>query len=469
MFIQQLYTPCLSAASYYIESNGECAVIDPMRDIDPYLDLAANRGVKIKYVFGTHLHADFVSGHLTLAQQTGATLIFGPHTETDYPVNIAVDGQTFAIGNVTIQLLHTPGHTPESACFLFKDEAGNDHCIFTGDTLFIGDVGRPDLSQEGAYSVEQLAGFLYESLHQKIMPLADEVIIYPAHGAGSYSGKNVSTATSSTLGEQKKQNQALQLTNKADFIKAVTQHQRTPPPYYTRNVRMNKEGYMAISELLHQCNKPLPVAAFKAAAARETTIILDIRPATVFTQGFIPGAINIGLEGKFSEWAGILLPADATLLLVCDEGKAAESIKQLATIGLENISGYLEGGFAAWTKAGEPFDMIIDVEADELAMDLPHDEKLLVLDVRKETEFAEGHISGAVNIPLDKLTDPGSMSAIEDNDNIYLHCAAGYRSVIAASLLKRQGFHNLRNVLGGWKEISKQSTIPIERNEAMLN
>ena len=467
MFIQQLYTNCLSEAAYFIESDGECAIIDHLRDTAVYTQLAAERKAHIKYIFETHFHADFVSGHLDLARETNAPIVYGPNTQTSFPVHVAKDGEVFSIGKLRLTVLHTPGHTLESTCYLLKDETGKDHCIFTGDTLFVGDVGRPDLAQGGDLTMSELAGMMYDSLQQKIMPLADDVIVYPAHGPGSACGKSMGPETYSTIGEQKNTNYALQPQDKESFIKAVTQGLAAPPRYFPINVQINKEGYASLKTLLEQSLRPLSVAAFKS-AQKNGGIVLDTRNAQVFTDGFIPGAVSIGLEGRFAEWAGALLPFDTPMLLVCDAGREEETIIRLARVGFDKVQGYLKGGYSAWVAAGETIDMIINVEADELAMDLPHDENLIVVDVRKETEFADGHVKEAVNLPLGDMNDPALITNIEDRDNLYVHCAGGYRSVIAASLLKRQGFHNLRNVVGGWSKI-KEEKIEIVKEKGVLN
>ncbi len=471
MYVQQLYTACLSEAAYYVECNGEAAIIDPLRDIEAYIQLAKERNSTIKYIFETHFHADFVSGHLDLQLATGATIVYGPLAHTQFVVHNATDGEVFTLGNITITALHTPGHTMESTCYLLKNEAGTDHCIFTGDTLFIGDVGRPDLSQKDTNTTAQdLAGILYDSLQAKIIPLADAVIVYPAHGAGSSCGKNLSKETHSTIGEQKQHNYALQPQTKEAFIKAVTQGLAAPPQYFPINASINKQGYNSLQEVLLTGLQPLSVSKFKAKATEADVIILDTRTAQEFTQGYIPNSIFIGLDGRFAEWAGSLLPYYQPILLVTDVGKEKETIIRLSRVGLDNVVGYLKGGFAAWAKANEKIDLIIDIEADELAMDLPFDDNAIVLDVRKEAEYADGHIQDAHNLSLATMTDVGTMAFIEDTHNLYIHCAGGYRSVIAASLLKRQGIHNLRNVLGGYtsiKELGKR--ISIVKEVAMLN
>lgn len=458
MFIKQLYTGCLSQASYYIESEGIAAVIDPLRDIDSYLELAKERNASIKYVFETHFHADFVSGHLDLAKQTNSTIVYGPNTQTNFDVYVAKDNETFTIGKLTIKVLHTPGHTLESSCYLLLDEVEKENAVFTGDTLFVGDVGRPDLSQKGeTLTTQDLAAMLYDSLQAKIMPLADDVVMYPAHGSGSSCGKNLGPETYSTIGVQKQTNYALNQATKEDFVKAVTEGLAAPPQYFPINAMINKQGYTSQEHLVEQGLQALSVNDFKVKVKKEDVLVLDTRHATVFTQGFVPNSIFIGLEGRFAEWAGSLLPFNKTILVVTDEGKEKETIVRLTRVGFDKFGGYLQGGFNAWQAANERIDMIVDVEADELAMDLPFDENALVIDVRKEAEFGNGHIAEAINLPLSDLIDPASMTDLEDNQNLYVHCAGGYRSVIAASMLKQQGIHNLRNVLGGWGKIKELS------------
>lgn len=471
MFVKQLYTGCISEAAYYIESEGVAAIVDPLRDIEEYLDLTNERKATIKYIFETHFHADFVSGHLDLAAATGATIVYGPDTETKLPVHIAKDGERFQIGKVSIEVLHTPGHTLESSCFLLKDENGKDHSLFTGDTLFVGDVGRPDLAQKAnEITMDDLAGMLYESLKHKIMPLADEVIVYPAHGAGSSCGKNLGAETYSTIGEQKQTNYALQPQSKEEFIKVVTEGLTAPPQYFPINAMINKEGYESLDAVLKKGMQPLSVAAFKAKTTDDQVIILDTRASSVFTEGFVPGSISIGLDGRFAEWAGSLLPFDKTLILVTEPGKEKETIVRLARVGFDKMEGYLDGGFLAWQAAGEKVDMVINVEADELAMDIPFDPNLVTVDVRKPAEYGDGHVKQALNMPLVDLMDPGTMADLEDTHNIYVYCAGGYRSVIAASLLKRQGIHNIRNVLGGWGKIKELADkIEVTKEAEVLN
>ncbi|HTI89557.1 MAG TPA: MBL fold metallo-hydrolase [Puia sp.] len=468
MFIKQLYTGCLSEAAYYIESEGEAAIIDPLRDIDGYLRLAKERNATIKYIFETHFHADFVSGHLDLAKATGAPIIYGPGTETSFPIHKAEDGEVFHVGSSTIEVLHTPGHTLESSCYLVRSADGKEEALFTGDTLFVGDVGRPDLSS-GNLSREELASLLYDSLRSKILPLPDDVIIYPAHGPGSSCGKNLGPNTHSTLKEEKESNYALREQTREEFVKAVTDGLDAPPSYFSVNARINKEGYESLDGVLEAGLQPLDLSAFKELIGQPEVILLDTRRSDVFVNGFVPGSVSIGLDGRFAEWAGSLLPFDKPIVLVTSPGEEKESVVRLARVGFDKVKGYLEGGYAAWQAAGEPIDMIIDIEADELAMDIPFDENLVVLDVRRETEFADGHVKDAINLPLQDLTDPGNMSNLEEHFNIYIHCGGGYRSIIAASLLKRQGIHNLRNVAGGWGKIKDQKGIETIKEKSVLN
>jgi len=468
MFIKQLYTGCLSEAAYYIDNEGEAAVIDPLRDIDVYLGIARERNATIKYIFETHFHADFVSGHLDLAKTTGASIIYGPRTETNFPIHLAKDGETFHLGNNTIEVLHTPGHTIESSCYLVRTPEGRPYALFTGDTLFVGDVGRPDLSS-GNLSREELAGMLYDSLQRKILPLPDDLIIYPAHGPGSSCGKNLGPGTYSTLKEEKESNYALKDQTREEFIQSVTEGLPAPPQYFPINARINKEGYESLDEVLEAGLQPLDLAGFKKWIAEEDAILLDTRQSDSFVAGFVPRSISIGLDGRFAEWAGSLLPFNKPIVLVTAAGEERETVIRLARVGFDKVKGYLEGGFPVWRQAGEPIDMIIDVEPDELAMDIPFDENLVVLDVRREAEFADGHVRDAINIPLQDLSDPVSMANLEERFNLYVHCAGGYRSIIAASLLKRQGIHNLRNVAGGWSRIKDQKGIEIVKENSVLN
>jgi rhodanese-related sulfurtransferase len=385
-------------------------------------------------------------------------------------VYISKDGEKFEIGDLSLEVMHTPGHTLESTCYLLKDASGKDHCVFTGDTLFAGDVGRPDLAQKSnEITVNDLAGMMYESLQKKIMPLADDVIVYPAHGPGSSCGKNIGPHTYSTIGEEKQYNYALKAASKEDFIKSVTDSIPPPPQYFPINARINKEGYNSIDDVLVNSMKAISIPEFKKLASDENTIVLDTRRAIDFTQGFVPGSISIGLEGRFAEWAGSLLPFNAPIILVTDPGKEKETIIRLARVGFDKVQGYLEGGYEAWKNAGENIDMIISIEPDELMMDIPFDPNLVILDVRRPAEYGDGHLKDAVNIPLNDMIDPGSMANLEDDHNLYVHCAGGYRSVIASSLLKRQGFHNIRNVQGGFNKIREQEKVEIVKEKSVLN
>ncbi len=468
MFIKQLYTNCLSEAAYYVESEGEAIIIDPLRDTEVYLALAEERKSSIKYIFETHFHADFVSGHLDLAKKTGAPIVYGPNTETAFPIHLAKDGEHFNVGKVSIEVLHTPGHTIESTCYLLKDENNKPVAVFTGDTLLINEVGRPDLSS-GNLGKEELASMLYDSLQNKILPLEDDVVVYPAHGPGSSCGKNLGPGQFSTIKEQKQVNYALQPQTRESFIDAVTAGLQEAPLYFPINAKINKEGYVGLDEVLDKGLRALTVAEFKKLASEKDVTILDTREPVEFTQGFVPGSISIGLTGRFAEWAASLLPFGKPILLVTEPGKEKETLVRLARVGFELVEGYLEGGFNAWREGREQSDLIIDVEADELVMDIPFDDNLVVLDVRREAEFAAGHLKDAVNIPLSDLVDPGSMANLEETQNIYVHCGSGYRSVIAASLLKRQGYHNLRNVSGGWDKIKEQENIEVEKDASLLN
>jgi hydroxyacylglutathione hydrolase len=467
MFIQQLYTKCLSEAAYYIESEGEVAIIDPLRDIDAYLKLAKERNATIKYIFETHFHADFVSGHIDLSKATGAPIIYGPGAETRYKIENAAHLQTYTLGKVTLQVLHTPGHTLESSCFLLRDENNEAQAIFTGDTLFVGDVGRPDLSS-GNLSSEDLAEIMYETLAKQILPLPDNVIVYPAHGPGSSCGKNLGPETFSTIGQEKKTNHALQPKSKEDFVKSVTEGLSAAPVYFALNAAINQKGYDGINEVKERGLKALSIEDFKAIAL-EDTIILDTRHATVFTQGFVPSSIFMGLEGRYAEWAATMIAFDKKIILITEAGKEEESVIRLARVGFDKMAGFLNGGFEAWQNAGEKVDMIIDVEPDELIMDLPHDPNITVLDVRKENEYADGHLKDASNLPLSNMTDITLLAQFEEYENIYVHCAGGYRSVIAASILKKEGIHNLRNVLGGWSKIKEEEGVEIEKDASVLN
>jgi glyoxylase-like metal-dependent hydrolase (beta-lactamase superfamily II) len=466
MHIQQLYTNCLSEAAYFIESEGEVAIIDPLRDIDIYIKMAAEKNAKIKYIFETHFHADFVSGHIDLAEKTGAQIIYGPDAKTSFSKHMAKDGEEFTLGKCTFRVLHTPGHTLESSCYLLLDEHGVPNSLFSGDTLFVGDVGRPDLFS-GNLSSEELAEQMYHSL-EKIKQLPDYVKVYPAHGPGSSCGKNLGPNTHSTIGEEKATNYAMQNQTIEEFVAVVTEGLNAPPAYFPINAKINKDGYDSIDMIIKNGMNALSIDEVKKEIA-EDTILLDTRKPTVFTEGYIPTSINIGLEGRFAEWAATLLPFHSKMMILTDEDKEEETIIRLARVGFDKIIGYVKGGFESWKNANEPIDLIIDIDADELLMDLNYDYKMIVLDVRKELEFDNGHIKTALNIPLQTMTDLTNIAAFEDTDNIYIHCAGGYRSVIAASILKKQGIHNLRNILGGFDAIKNIPKMPIEVAKEALN
>jgi len=467
MFIKQLYTGCISEAAYYVESNGEAAIIDPLRDTEVYTNLAKERNAVIKYIFETHFHADFVSGHFDLSKKTGAPIVYGPRTETKFDVHIAKDGELFTLGDISFTVLHTPGHTIESSCYLLKDEQGKDHALFSGDTIFVGDVGRPDLSS-GDMTAEELAAIMYDTIQTKILPLADTVLLYPAHGPGSSCGKNLGPNTFSTIGDEKKSNYALQPQTKENFIKAVTDGLAEAPRYFPINALINKEGYESLDTVKEKALVPLSVADFKNKMNRDVTV-LDTRPGNVFIEGFVPGSIFIGLEGRLAEWAGSIVSFEKPILLITETGKEEETVIRLARVGFSRFEGFLQGGFEAWQNAGEQIDMVITIEADEFAMDLPHDTKLQAIDVRKETEFAEGHVKGAINMPLTDLTDTAMIAGLDDDQNLYVYCGGGYRSVIASSLIKKQGIHNLRNIAGGWGSIKEEKKIPTAKDARVLN
>ena len=460
MKIEQIYTGCLAQGAYYVESKGEVAIFDPLREVQPYLKRAKNDNAKIKYIFETHFHADFVSGHVTLAKETGAPIVFGPNANPTFEAVIAKDGQMFKLGDISIEALHTPGHTMESTTYLLKDKDGKDHAIFSGDTLFLGDVGRPDLAQKmGELTERDLAGFLYDSLRKKIMPLADDVIVYPAHGAGSACGKNMMKETVDTLGNQKKMNYALRADmTKEEFITEVIDGLLPPPQYFPLNVKMNKEGYEDINEVLERGTKALSPNAFEAAANETGAIVLDVRHQDDFAAGHIPRSIFIGLEGSFAPWVGALI-ADTKqpILLITPVGLEEEAVTRLSRVGFDGTIGYLEGGFDAWKKASKEYDTVNQVDADTLktAIDTKN---VPVFDVRKESEFLSEHVLDAENTPLDVLND--HLSAFPEKEPFYVHCAGGYRSMIASSILKSRGIHNLIDVKDGFKAI-QAADIPV--------
>ena len=460
MKIEQIYTGCLAQGAYYIESEGEVAIIDPLREVSPYIERAKKDNAKITYIFETHFHADFVSGHVTLSKQTGAPIVFGPNAAPSFKAVVATDKQVFKLGNITITTLHTPGHTMESTTYLLKDANGKDYAIFSGDTLFLGDVGRPDLAQKGAdLTLEDLAGYLYDSLRTQIMPLADDVIVYPAHGAGSACGKNMMKETVDTLGNQKQMNYALRADmTKAEFIEEVTDGLLPPPHYFPLNVKMNKEGYDDIDTVIKRGTKALSPAEFEAIANDTEAIILDVRHQTEFVKGFIPRSIFIGIDGGFAPWVGALIrDVKQPILLVVDAGREEETITRLSRVGFDNTIGFLDGGFNAWKAAGKATDDLISISAEEFKTRLETSE-IPVFDVRKEGEFTAAHIADAHFTPLDFLND--YISEFPTDKTFYVHCAGGYRSVIAASILKSRGIHNLVDVAGGFGAI-KKAGIPV--------
>lgn len=453
MKIEQIYTGCLAQGAYYISSGNEAAIIDPLRETQPYLDRLSKDGVKLKYIFETHFHADFVSGHLDLSKQTGAPIVYGPNAQCEFDAIVAEDGQIFEIGNIKIKVLHTPGHTMESTTFLLIDENGKDHAIFSGDTLFLGDVGRPDLAQKAAdMTQEQLAGLLYESLNTKIMPLADDVIVYPAHGAGSACGKNMMKETVDTLGNQKKMNYALNQPDKESFIKAVTDGLLPPPAYFGANVAMNKKGYESFENVLSKGLTALSPAEFEAAAEASGALILDTRDSKVFYQGFIPQSINIGINGDFAPWVGALIgDVKQNLLVVTEPGKEEEVITRLSRVGFDHILGYLNGGFESWKAEGREIDTVDRISAEEFAKRFNKAESK-VIDVRKESEYEAEHVEEAYSRPLAAINE--WTKDINPDEHFFMHCAGGYRSMIAASILQARGYRNFTEVDGGFKAIS---------------
>jgi glyoxylase-like metal-dependent hydrolase (beta-lactamase superfamily II)/rhodanese-related sulfurtransferase len=460
MNIEQIYTGCLAQGAYYIESDGEVAIIDPLREVEPYIGRAKTDNAKIKYIFETHFHADFVSGHVTLSKQTGAPIVYGPLANPSFEAIIAEDNQEFKLGAITIKVLHTPGHTMESTTYLLRDKNGKDHSIFSGDTLFLGDVGRPDLAQKAAdMTQEDLAGILFDSLRTKIMPLADDVIVYPAHGAGSACGKNMMKETVDTLGNQKKMNYALRADmTKEEFVSEVTEGLLPPPKYFPLNVKMNKEGYEDISDVLDRGNTALSPDIFETAANEVGAMVLDVRHQDDFVKGHIPRSIFIGLNGDFAPWVGALI-ADVKLpiLLVAPIGKEKEAVIRLSRVGFDGTIGYLKGGFESWKIAGKDYDTITAVTAAEVKAKI-NAKEIPVFDVRKESEYKSEHVVDAINAPLDFLNN--HLAEFPKEQTFLLHCAAGYRSVIAASILKSRGIHNLVDITEGFKAI-KDSGIEV--------
>jgi glyoxylase-like metal-dependent hydrolase (beta-lactamase superfamily II)/rhodanese-related sulfurtransferase len=464
MKIEQIYTGCLAQGAYYIESNGEAAIIDPLREVNPYIEMAEKRGAKIKYIFETHFHADFVSGHVDLAQKTGATIVYGPtQMQMGFKAYVGQDGEVFTIGKAKITLLHTPGHTMESSCFLLTDETGKQTSLFTGDTLFIGDVGRPDLAQHviADLTQEKLAKHLYHSLQTKIMPLANDIIVYPAHGAGSACGKNLSKETSDTLGNQKKTNYALRPgITEEEFVSELLNGLMPPPAYFPNNVLMNINGYNSIDDVMRQGTQPLSVDAFEAAANETQAVILDTRRADLFAKAFIPNSINIGIDGNFAVWVGTMITdIKQPLLLIIDEGREEEVVTRLARVGYDYAIGYLKGGIEAWMEAGKETDSIRSIKIDEFVAIYQANKNINILDVRKASEFYAEHIVDAENAPLDYINE--SMLKIDKNKTYYVHCAGGYRSMIFASVLKARGYDNLINVEGGFTSIKNSGAFTV--------
>tara|TARA_R110002073_G_scaffold108336_5_gene243482 strand:- start:52936 stop:54342 length:1407 start_codon:yes stop_codon:yes gene_type:complete len=453
MTIEQIYTGCLAQGAYYIESNGEVAIIDPLREVQDYLDRATKDNAKIKYIFETHFHADFVSGHVTLAEKTGAQIVFGPNAETKYDSHTAKDGEVFQIGDITITALHTPGHTMESTTYLLKDKNGKDHAIFSGDTLFLGDVGRPDLAQKSDVTQDDLAAILFDSLRTKIMPLADDVIVYPAHGAGSACGKNLSKETVGTIGEQKATNYALRADmTKEEFVKEVTDGLLPPPEYFPLNVKLNKEGYQSIDDVIKTGTTALSVADFELVANETDALILDVRHQFEFIKGFIPQSIFIGLGGTFAPWAGALIKdVLQPILLVVEEGQEEQAITRLSRVGFDNVLGFLKGGFQSWKDSGKDIDTLESVSAEVLEQKI--NDNALVFDVRKPGEYTAEHIENVPSTPLDFLND--HIAEFPIDQDFYVHCAGGYRSVIAASILKARGFRKVIDVAGGYGAIKE--------------
>ncbi|GAB2673539.1 MBL fold metallo-hydrolase [Flavihumibacter cheonanensis] len=461
MKIEQIYTGCLAQGAYYIESAGEAVVIDPLREVEPYLERAKADGASIKYVFETHFHADFVSGHIDLAKKSGAAIVYGPNANPSFDAYIAKDGEEFKVGKLTFKVIHTPGHTMESTCYLLKDAQGKHIGLFSGDTLFIGDVGRPDLAQKAAHMTqEQLAETLFDSLRNKIMPLADDIIVYPAHGAGSACGKNMSKETTDTLGNQKKTNYALRADmTKEEFVKEVTTGLMPPPAYFPLNVMMNKEGYDSIDEVLERGQHALSPAAFEVAANETGALILDTRDPQVFTKGFVPNSINIGIDGNFAPWVGALVPdVKQAILLVAEPNRVEEVVTRLARVGYDYTIGFLEGGFEAWEKAGKEVDRIKSITAEELAA-IAAKEDVHILDVRKNSEYLSEHVEHAENAPLDYVNE--SMLKVDKNKTYYVHCAGGYRSMIFNSILRARGYDNLIDVKGGFKAIKESEKLKV--------
>jgi len=459
MLVEQMYTSCLAQAAYWVESNGEALVIDPLRDYSIYTKKAEERGVKIKYIIETHFHADFVSGHIDLAKATGAPIVYGPNAKANFDIQIVEDGEVLSLGDITLTAIHTPGHTPESTCFLLKNQEGNDYCIFTGDTLFVGDVGRPDLlDKTPVHSKETMASWLYESLNTKLKTLADDVIVYPAHGPGSSCGKNLGPETFSTIGEQKADNYAMQDLNKAEFVEQVLDGIKAPPSYFFDDVAMNKNGYKPIDVIVKTGLNAMDLEDFEN-ELKKGALVIDSRVPDIFERGFIPGSINIGLNGQYAIWAAELFSLDRKIILVCSEGREEESVTRLARVGFENVAGFLKGGFKSYADSGKEIDLIISIDPYEFSLDYKHDD-IKVLDVRKQGEWDTAHLGKAKHVCLSKIAD--NLEIFENDKNpVYIHCAGGYRSMIAASYLRQNGFKLIKNVLGGFNKIKDEEGLDI--------
>lgn len=460
MKIQQIYTGCIAQAAYYLESNGEAAIFDPLREVQPYIDKANANHAKIKYIFETHFHADFVSGHIDLAKKTGGKIVYGPTAKPEFEAIIATENQEFKVGNYTVKAIHTPGHTLESTCYLLTDESGNQHGIITGDTLFIGDVGRPDLAQALVKDLtkEKLASYLFDSLRNKIMPLPNDLIVYPSHGAGSACGKNMSKETTDTLGNQKKTNYALRADmNREEFIKELLDGLPLPPAYFPQNVMMNIQGYESLEKVIEKSLKPLNPKEFEALANQSEAVILDVRHEDDFVKSHIPRSIFIGIQGNFAPWVGaLIMDVKQPLLLITPEGKEEETITRLSRVGFDHVLGFLDGGIQAWKAAGLETDTIASISPEQFTAELS--EKRIVVDARKTSEYDAEHVEKAINIPLDTINS--NLDLVPQNENFYLHCAGGYRSVIMASILKSRGIHNLINIEKGISGI-RNTSVPM--------
>tara|TARA_Y100001968_G_scaffold280751_1_gene277532 strand:- start:4355 stop:5767 length:1413 start_codon:yes stop_codon:yes gene_type:complete len=460
MKVEQIYTGCLAHAAYYIESKGEAAIFDPLREVNPYIQKAENDHAKIKYVFETHFHADFVSGHLDLQKKTGAKIVFGPNAKPGYEALVAEDGQIFKIGDYKVKVIHTPGHTMESTTYLLIDDKGNEHGIITGDTLFIGDVGRPDLAQHviSDLTEDKLAGYLFDSLRHKIMPLDDDLMVYPNHGAGSACGKKMSKETTDTLGNQKKTNYALRADmTKKEFIKELLTGLTAPPNYFPKNVLLNIGGYKSFDKIMKQAAKALTPDEFELLANEEGALVLDTREADNYAKSHIPNSINIGLQGSFAPWVGEMIPdLETPILLITEVGKEEEAITRLSRVGYDNTQGYLADGMKSWEAAGKEVDTINRITAEELEQKMNQD--IVIIDVRKKSEFDSEHIEGVVNVPLNQINQ--YLEKFPKEQEFVLHCAGGYRSMIAASILQQRGWSQLTDVIGGFKSI-KETTIPV--------